>query len=481
MAPNAATMIESTRSVGYSFESAVSDIIDNSISAFAKHIWIKSLPDSNPYVAILDDGIGMDSEKLREAMRYGADPNSYRNETDLGRFGLGMKTASLSQCKQLTVISLKSGQISATRWDLDRVKQDNTWTLLVLSDNEIDGLPMVDYLKNQISGTLVIWNLLDRVLDKTLSVQDSMRENLGILANHIGLTYHRFMSDEAGMNKISIILNDEIIEPKDPFLTKHPLTRPQPEVKIWLDGGLQAITIRPFILPPPSKISAKDSDLMGGKENLRRLQGFYVYRNKRLIIPGTWFRLTSSVELSNLARVRVDIPSTLDFIWDIDIKKSSATLPHQFRDSFSQYLSKITSKSERVYTYRGRKQNDDGKTYVWDKIKDRDEIHYSINRSHPLVENINNILEPSNNKLFENLLKIIENSLPYNDIKVELGKNNEWSITALSPDDENAMVSQGQLLIDSGFTIDSIEKIEPFSDYPAIINRLRDYCEQRTR
>ena len=127
--PTAAALMESTRSIGYSFDSAVADIIDNSISAGAKHVWIKSVPSDDPYVAILDDGIGMSSDKLAEAMRYGTNPNMQRSTTDLGRFGLGMKMASLSQCRVLTVISKFKGRISVCRWNLDRVIQTNKWTL----------------------------------------------------------------------------------------------------------------------------------------------------------------------------------------------------------------------------------------------------------------------------------------------------------------------------------------------------------------
>ena len=159
--PAASALIESTRSVGYSFESAVSDIVDNSISADARSIWITSLPGDDPFVSILDDGNGLSLQELEEAMRYGTDPNAVRDKNDLGRFGLGMKIASLSQCRRLTVVSAKSGSVSACRWDLDRVIETDSWTLQVLSGGELDGLPSIDKIRSMPSGTLVVWENLD--------------------------------------------------------------------------------------------------------------------------------------------------------------------------------------------------------------------------------------------------------------------------------------------------------------------------------
>ena len=132
--PAASALMESTRCIGYSFESAMADIIDNSISANAGNIWITSIPDEDPYVSILDDGEGLSSTELQEAMRYGSDPGAERSSDDLGRFGLGMKMASLSQCRVLTVISKIGNDFSSCRWDLDRVNETNQWTLQILEN-----------------------------------------------------------------------------------------------------------------------------------------------------------------------------------------------------------------------------------------------------------------------------------------------------------------------------------------------------------
>lgn len=246
--PNASALMESTRSVGYSFESAIADIVDNSITAKSRNIWIYSAPSSDPFVAILDDGNGMSSSELQEAMRYGVNPNDERSADDLGRFGLGMKMASLSQCRKLTVVSKSAavGKIVAYRWDLDRVIKNNDWTLIMLEEKDTDELPMLEDLRNMQSGTIVIWDSLDRLIDKTKNVEECIADNLITVRDHLALTFHRFMDDNPRF-KLRIFINNDEVESADPFLTKHPTTNPLPEQVIRVEGS--EIKIKPFILP----------------------------------------------------------------------------------------------------------------------------------------------------------------------------------------------------------------------------------------
>lgn len=318
--PAASALMESTRSVGYSFESAVSDIVDNSISADARNIWITSLPGDDPFVSILDDGNELSLQELEEAMRYGTDPNAVRDKNDLGRFGLGMKIASLSQCRRLTVVSAKSGSVSACRWDLDRVIETDSWTLQVLSGGELDGLPSIDKIRSMPSGTLVVWENMDKIRERSGGdLSALMSKTISDLKEHLRLTFHRFMDSAAG--EVRIFLNGDELKPCDPFLTRNTQTKAFPEETVKIEG--EDVKVKAYVLPVESKLTPEDVDMMGGLN--RSLQGFWVYRNKRLIIPGTWFRLTNKKELTKLARVRVDIPNTLDSVWDIDVKKSSMT------------------------------------------------------------------------------------------------------------------------------------------------------------
>lgn len=471
-APRAAALMESTRSVGYSFESAIADIVDNSIGAGAISIRIESLPSTDPYVAILDDGEGMAAADLQEAMRYGTDPGIERTGNDLGRFGLGMKMASLSQCRKLTVISLCNGNISACRWDLDRVLQTNEWTLQVLNRVDLSGLPMLDDLIKGSKGTLVVWEKLDRIINKISpsKTSDNLANSIEICKDHLSMTFHRFMDIETGPNKLSIHVNGVKLEPFDPFLT-HRSTWMQ-EQSIEMKEG--TIRIKPFILPHESKLTKEDVRRAGGLDP--KMQGFYVYRNKRLIIPGNWFKLTRTLELRKLVRVRVDIPNTLDFMWDIDVKKSNATIPAQFRDKFSQILGSVTDSGEKRYSYRGRNENEKGKTFVWNKISAREQFEYSLNRGHPLISELKaklSDLDPNAASEFEGILKLVESTVPFKDIYNTVAGGTE--IGTGSEDMDELFSKAAELLLSEIYNIDKIATTEPFNKYPELIEKLRRF------
>lgn len=196
--PQADMLMGSMRSMGYSFESAIADVIDNSISANAQNISV--LFPVNPLekmaVGILDDGTGMSPETLLEAMRYGCTSSEdIRDDSDLGRFGLGLKSASLSQCRLLTVASYWNGIITAYQWNYDYILNHKQWLVLSLNNEEIDALPYIEKLKAQNIGTLVIWQEFD-ILAKSNDGQvfDSLNDYKDSVARHISLIFHRFMA-----------------------------------------------------------------------------------------------------------------------------------------------------------------------------------------------------------------------------------------------------------------------------------------------
>lgn len=465
-APKASALIESTRSIGYSFESAIADIIDNSISAYAKKIFIQSVPSDDPYVAILDDGIGLDSAALQEAMRYGSNPNAIRDSNDLGRFGLGMKTASLSQCRKLTVISLAEGIISACRWDLDKVIETDEWTLLIMDESDVAGLPLFDDLKKQGKGTLVVWENLDRGMDKSKDPRKAIVDDIDRCKAHLSMTFHRFMDNEVKADKVTIFVNKVKLEPADPFLSNHGTTKMLPEEVINTENGV--IHVTPFILPPESKLTAEDIRKLGGLDP--KMQGFYVYRNKRLIVSGTWFRLTKTLELRKLVRVRVDIPNTLDFMWDIDIKKSNATIPVQFRDQFTKALSKVIENGEKRTRFKGRKANDEN-VFVWDKIVDRDSTMYCLNREHPVIKRALSLADRGE---IEELLTLIESSVPFRDIYITIADDKDNKVTT-GKQNEDELLNLALRLVTTGETIENIANTEPFNEYPLIIEKVREF------
>ena len=221
MPPFAPVLMESTRAIGYNLEAAVADIVDNSIAASADKISISFSPyDAVPYVSILDNGIGMSEIEIDNAMRYGSQSSlKVRAETDLGRFGLGLKTASLSQCRCLTVISKQQDCLEGRRWDLDEVYRNGSWSLIKLETADINKIAQyTTQLKDLDHGTLVIWEKLDRMLEGTTSTDKTMNKQMDYVRNHLSLVFHRYLSGETGIKKVAISINKQPLIPKDPFL-----------------------------------------------------------------------------------------------------------------------------------------------------------------------------------------------------------------------------------------------------------------------
>lgn len=412
--PYAASFMESARSIGYSFSSAVADVIDNSIYAMASKVEINfDFGISKPFFMIFDDGRGMNRKELIEAMRYGSkSPSEEREVEDLGRFGLGLKTASLSQCRKLTVISKKDGEINALCWDLDYVIENNSWTMLepITTDLNIIKHEAYNKLTNSSCGTIVLWEKLDRLGEGALSFEKNGIEKISLLEEHLALVFHRYISGDAKKTVISI--NGKLVPKRDPFLSNKTATTQLPTQKLKLMNNI--VEIKPYILPYISKFTKEDFDLVGGKDDLRKNQGFYIYRNKRLIIWGDWFGRLLKKEIQKLIRVRVDIPNSMDHLWDIDIKKSKAVLPYQIRSTLSATLVEAINKGKNVFHFRGRKTNSDNIAYIWERIDNRGFISYKINREHPLVKSM--LKNSSDIKLFNSLISSIENSIPYNNI-----------------------------------------------------------------
>lgn len=410
--PNPSAFIYSLRSVGYSFETAVADIIDNSISAGATKIKIffQNTDTANPVFAIIDNGTGMDSKQLKEAMRLGStNPLEQRNATDLGRFGLGMKTASFSICKRLTVISSVKDQKSGACWDLDEIATNNSWDLDILSKAQIKGTPFEEFLPKD--GTAIVWEKIDRLID--FSAKDFAKEfNAAIssLEKHLSITFHRYIAGEPGLKKISIFINEHQIEAFDPFNTKNPATQILETDEINIDGS--KIVITPYILPHHSKTQTDEYERYAGEGGYLANQGFYVYRNKRLIVKGSWFRLAAPGNLTKLARVRIDIPNTMDEAWNIDVKKSTATPPIIIRDRLKSTIEKIMGKSARTYTARGARLHDSSAVQMWEQVIAEGKVSYKINPSHPLVSSIREKLDPAGEAAFCALLDMIAKCFP---------------------------------------------------------------------
>ena len=255
MPPYAPTLMESTRAIGYSIEAAIADIIDNSVTAKAGRVDIDFFPIGEAYISILDDGCGMSEERLVSAMQYGSkDPLDEREEYDLGRYGLGMKTASLSQCRILTVITKQNGVVSGAQWNLDHVKKAESWSLIILDDVEFNKYPSYDKLASLGNGTLVIWQDLDKFAIGENDIAEAFSRKMALIREHLALVFHRYLSGEQGLKKLDIRMNELSIDPHDPFLSKKS-TQLMDEETIIVRGS--KVKVKPYILPHVSKLTQK--------------------------------------------------------------------------------------------------------------------------------------------------------------------------------------------------------------------------------
>lgn len=486
--PKASTLMGSLRSMGYSFESAVADVVDNSISAHAQNVRILFPPTPLDELAlgILDDGDGMKVEVLFEAMRYGCiSAEEERTEQDLGRFGLGMKSASLSQCRCLTVISFDDYTLNGFRWDYNHILATQDWMIQELEKYEIEELPYIGKLKEQNKGTLVIWQDFDVISNSSGGqIYSSLVELRSSLENKLALIYHRYLSG-VGTQRLHIFINELDIKPQDPFLEQHTKTTIKKEIELDIKdnkGIERIIKIRPFILPFATELKEKDKQLIGGIENLRSKQGFYIYRNKRLIIWGTWFGMKQRAELTKNARIRVDIPNSLDDIWSIDIKKQQASIPKQILHRLKKAVDEALEFSVRQQTYRGRTEKVNEKIdYIWDRKRGRNNtFFYLINRESKIFQFVRDKMSDEDYGYLELLLTEIENNLPIQQIYID--KSNESIVSPEETEDRIDDVYQMAVTLATAMNsirtdgweaiVDDIMNSEPWCKYPEIKEKL---------
>ena len=434
--PPAKSLIQGLRCIGYNFSTALADIIDNSISSDAKHIQVLSNPDDEePYVVIFDDGHGMGFKELDNAMTLGSNRDEKEDsEYELGRFGLGLKSASFSQCLRLTVASKNCNRINAMRYDLKKIQEKNEWLLDILDSNEIDSLPEIDLLKNAKTGTLVIWQCFDKIMEESDSFKNSFINTIGAAKSHIELVFHRFYDD------INISFNGHRIEKRDPFLTNAPNHQEGRTMTINVDG--QDIFVTPFVLPYANSLTEDNKRMLGNPKSIYDDQGFYIYRNKRLIIRGSWLRMKIRSEFNKLARVRVDIPSSLDSLWMLDVKKSSAKIPDKIKDQLQISIKDSIVRSKREVKYIGKKESE-AEHPLWQRIDlHGGKVKYEINRGdNPLYSALAEMLDNKQLEALNTYLDKIEEFIP----KGLIVSDNADSLNIVNSDadsDEEELIEQ---------------------------------------
>lgn len=418
--PVAPMLMQSLRAVGYSLPAALADLVDNSIAAGATKVAIDYSPAEDPYLAVIDDGAGMDDAELVAAMRFGSrDPRDRRSPQDLGRFGLGLKTASLSQCRRLTVFSLRDGRVAAARWDLDECERRGSWWL---GRPRVEELPqdLVTALEAQGRGTVVLWQNLDRLSGAPGAVPGAAMDTaMNTVLDHLAMVFHRFLAGEiAGPFEISI--NGRPLPRLDPFLEGHNRGQALHEETFQVEGT--PVKVSPFVLPFPSRLKPEELARAGGRDSLKTAHGFYVYRGGRLVVPGGWFRIVPADELIRLARVRVDVPVELDHLWKVDIRKTIAEPPPALREHLKRIVGNVTVRSRRVYTHRGTPQASDNHVPLWHRKDLRDgAAGWRINREHAAIVALLDG-SPARHDT-ERALRLLEEGLPLHDIHLHISND----------------------------------------------------------
>ena len=481
--PTADILMISMRAMGYSFESAVADIIDNSISANAHLIQLRfPISPMESYVAVCDDGCGMTRDELFDAMKYGSEQKrAGRADNDLGRFGLGLKSASLSQCRKLTVISKKNESISAFIWDLDVIEQEKDWYMVECSSTQINDLRFVEWLDGLDHGTVVLWENFDLIEKASGSVYSSLMKYQKSVSEYLALIFHRYLN-RTGQTKLEIKINNYAVKGLDPFLENHNKTTIRKRIEIPVEdsnGTERIVVVQPYVLPFQKDLSAEDKRLSGGIENYRSKQGFYIYRNERLIVWGKWFGRHRD-ELTKYARIRVDIPNSLDDIWGIDIKKQSAEIPPAIRNRLTRAVDDAMDTAIKAQTYRGRIEKvDEDMDYIWDRIKERDQYSYRINRNSRIFELLRGHINDEAWCYLDMVLEEIENSVPYQQIYIDKSQN--VIDESINKERLAEIESKAKILISLALSmgnntkeqiIDNLLLSEPFSKYPELKQRL---------
>jgi hypothetical protein len=467
------------RSLGYTPETAIADLIDNSIDASATKVEVSiawSGTPARPRIAILDDGGGMTPEGLLEAMRAGSrSPLVTRNPQNLGRFGLGLKTASFSQGRCLTVATKSAGVVTVLRWDLDHVTRTDRWELLEGAAEEVrSDVALLERVTG--SGTLVLISKLDPFM-----AQDD--EIVRRLRHHLGLVFHQYIEGRQIKISTSMVADHStvsVVDALDPFLRSNEATTSEPVVRI--EPGC---TAQVFILPHRDRCTDSEWEAGGLGKDWRDQQGCYVYRNNRLLVAGGWFGLKRGWKLdpeTQLARIKVEFDNTWDARWKIDVLKSRATAPAEVRTSLARLAAKARDSSAQVIVFRYRREprregTREGLPFehlpLWSSASEGGGKVFGINRQHPLVRRLiaaTNVANP--------VLSLIERAVPRTEIWSEFSRQITAGIDADPQSDlarlRNDLLGYVEYEVANGRDLESVlaevRKFQPFCDALEVVD-----------
>ncbi len=465
----------------------MADIIDNSIVARADRVDVLfSWDGQTSRVSVLDNGEGMDERELDFAMRLGEkNPLDSRAAHDLGRFGLGLKTASFSQCRRLTVASRKGGETNCLRWDLDvlAASKDDGWHLLEGPARGSEDL--LAPLSSQNSGTLVLWQELDRIVTPAFCEQNFL-DLVDHAERHLAMVFHRLLS---GMRpRLHLAINGRTVEPWDPFLAGHTATWSSPVERIAAEGGTAEIQCH--VLPHKERLDAREYESAAGLEGWIAQQGFYVYRNERLLVSGSWLglgrgRSWAKDEAHSLARIRLDMPNTADAAWKIDIRKSIAHPPVSIRPRLSRIAQDTRQRARRVFAHRRqavRTGSREPLAQAWRAEHFKGGVRYRIDNDHPAIRTVLDVAGPIEPQV-RAMLQIIEDTIPVQRIWLNASQSHDTPGTGsveqpsaefmsiLSVIYKNMVLRKG---MSPALARERLLRTEPFSNHPELVAALPD-------
>jgi hypothetical protein len=350
---------------------------------------------------------------------------------------MGLKTASLSQSRRLTVVTKVTDDISAVTLDVDIVAMHG-W-IAVVPDPLPDHLFVGELLKRP-NGTVVIWDHIDELSGLAGLTKEAFYLRLEEIRGYLGMVFHRFLNGDA--THLSIILNRRLIKAWDPFQVTHPATTAMPSQRIRHAGFF--FTVKPYILPHRDRF-ANDAeyDAAGGPGGWGARQGFYVYRSKRLLVAGSWLglggvRAWARDEASRLARIQVDLPTGLDRDWRIDVRKSQAQAPGAPRVRLTAIAGRCREEAREVFAFRSQGPRLHSAPHaappMWLATQDAKGTRYRINREHPII--VACLKAPAGSlRPLNAVLSIIERSVPVERIWFDVSESEGVEVPTLEPDD----------------------------------------------
>ncbi len=363
--PPASRLINSLRDIGYNFETAVADLVDNAIEAGATHVQIDIRHSGEKSCIIIsDDGAGMTESAINEALRFGSQ-RPYESD-DLGRYGLGLKTASLSQCRRLTVLSrrsAKTNRLAVRQLDLDHIDRTDRWE--VIEPERVDNIDRAAHRLRLGPGTALVWEDLDRILGTNAPESGWAKRRLAKLAPqleaYLGMVFHRFLAGQViGREALHISVNGEKVRSWDPLAPNEQINELTPlHWEISSVAGRQHVRLSRVVLPPREKFSSiEEFERLAGPLKWNRQQGLYIYRSNRLIQGGGWAGIRTIDEHTKLARASLDFPSALDHLFHVNVAKMQVSVPPEIKTMLESPVHELCREADAIY----RSHDDPGRT-----------------------------------------------------------------------------------------------------------------------